>query len=65
MAAAGAMWHEHLPDGSIVALHEATNVFHWVMRIAPYQPGGMAIEIVIILPAFFVSLILLLATTVS
>ena len=65
MAAAGAMWHGHLPDGSIVASHEAPNVFNWVMRIAPYRPGGMAIEIVIILPAFFVSLISLLATTTS
>jgi hypothetical protein len=40
----------------LVALHEALDALHWVMRIAPYCPGGMAIEIVINLPAFFVIL---------
>jgi hypothetical protein len=35
-----------------VALHEATNALHRAMRIAPYRPGGMAIEIVVDLPAF-------------
>jgi hypothetical protein len=38
-------WH-------LVALHEATNALHRAMRIAPYRPGGMAIEIVVDLPAF-------------
>jgi hypothetical protein len=37
-----------------VASHEATDVLHWAMRITPYRPGGMAIEIVANLPAFFV-----------
>jgi hypothetical protein len=37
-----------------VALHEAMDVLHWTMRIAPYHPGGMAIKIVVDLPAFFV-----------
>jgi hypothetical protein len=37
-----------------VALHEATDALHRAMRIAPYRPGGMAINIVINLPAFFV-----------
>jgi hypothetical protein len=37
-----------------VALHEATDALHGAMRIAPYSPGGMAIEIVVDLPAFFV-----------
>jgi hypothetical protein len=37
-----------------VALHEATDVLHWAMRIAPYQPGSMAIKIVVDMPAFFV-----------
>jgi hypothetical protein len=49
----------------IVASHEATNAFHWAMHIAPYCPGGMAIEIVTNLPAFFVSSMSLLATTIS
>jgi hypothetical protein len=37
-----------------VASHEATDALHWAMRIALYCPGGMAIKIVIDLPAFFV-----------
>jgi hypothetical protein len=40
-------WH-------LVALHEAMDVLHQAMSIAPYRPGGMAIKIVINLPAFFV-----------
>ena len=38
----------------LVALHEATDALHRAMRITPYRPGGMAINIVINLPAFFV-----------
>jgi hypothetical protein len=38
----------------LVALHEAMDVLHWVMHIALYCPGGMAIKIVFNLPAFFV-----------
>jgi hypothetical protein len=38
----------------LVALHEATDALHRVMCIVPYCPGGMVIEIVIDLPAFFV-----------
>jgi hypothetical protein len=38
----------------LVALHEATDAHHRVMRIAPYRPGGMGIKIIINLPAFFV-----------
>ena len=38
----------------LVASHKATNTLHWLMRIALYSPGGMAIKIVIDLPAFFV-----------
>jgi hypothetical protein len=30
------------------------DALHWEMRIMPYQPSGMVIKIVIILPAFFV-----------
>jgi hypothetical protein len=37
-----------------VALHEAMDALHRATRIASYRPGGMAIEIVINLPAFFV-----------
>jgi hypothetical protein len=36
-----------------VALHEAMDVLHCVMRIAPYCPGSMGIKIVVDLPAFF------------
>jgi hypothetical protein len=35
-----------------VASHEATDALHRVMHIVPYCPGGMAIKIVIDLPAF-------------
>jgi hypothetical protein len=38
----------------VVALHEAMDALHWAMRIAPYCPGGMAIIIVVNLPAFFI-----------
>jgi hypothetical protein len=37
-----------------VALHEARDVLHQAMHIAPYCLGGMGIEIVVNLPAFFV-----------
>jgi hypothetical protein len=37
-----------------VALHEATDALHRAMRITPYHPGGMAINIIVNLPAFFV-----------
>jgi hypothetical protein len=37
-----------------VALHEATDALHQAICIAPYRPGGMAIEIIVNLPAFFV-----------
>jgi hypothetical protein len=39
-----------------VALHEATDVLHQAMRIAPYHPGGMVIKNIVYLPAFFVTL---------
>jgi len=49
-----------------VAPFEAWGVLHRAMRIAQYCcPGIMAIEIVVNSPAFFVSLISLLATTIS
>jgi hypothetical protein len=38
----------------LVALHEATDALHRAMRIAPHCPGGMAIKIVVDLPASFV-----------
>jgi hypothetical protein len=38
----------------LVALHKATDVLHWAMRIALYPPGSMAINIVVNLPAFFI-----------
>jgi hypothetical protein len=38
----------------LVALHEAMDVLHWVMHIAPYCPGGMGINIIVNLPAFSV-----------
>jgi hypothetical protein len=48
MARALARWRH------LVALHEAMDALHRVMHIAPYRPGGMAIEIIVDLPAFFV-----------
>jgi hypothetical protein len=38
----------------LVALHEAMDAPNQAMRIAPYCPGSIVIEIVINLPAFFV-----------
>jgi hypothetical protein len=38
----------------LVASHEAKDALHRVMRIAPYPPGGMVIEIVVDLATFFV-----------
>jgi hypothetical protein len=40
-------WH-------LVALHQASDALHQAMRIAPYRPGGMAIEIIDNLSEFFV-----------
>jgi len=48
-----------------VALIEALDVLHRAMRPASYRCIAMAIEIVVDLPAFFVSSISLLATTIS
>jgi hypothetical protein len=48
-----------------VASSEAMDVLHREMRPTSYCCIAMAIEIVVILPAFFVSLISLLATTTS
>jgi hypothetical protein len=36
-----------------VALHEAKDVLHRVMRIVPYPPGGMVIKIIIDSATFF------------
>jgi hypothetical protein len=38
----------------LVASHEATDVLHWAMCIAPYRPGSMGIKNFVNLPAFFV-----------
>jgi hypothetical protein len=48
-----------------VASSEAPDVIHRAMRPASYHCIAMAIEIVVDLPAFFVSSISLLATTIS
>jgi len=48
-----------------VASSEALDVLHWAMRPTSYRCIAMAIEIVVDLPAFFVSSISLLATTIS
>jgi hypothetical protein len=37
-----------------VASHEAKDALNWAMCIMLYCPGGMAIKIVVNLPAFFV-----------
>jgi hypothetical protein len=48
-----------------VASSEALDVLHRAMRPASYRCIAMASEIVVDLPAFFVSSISLLATTIS
>jgi hypothetical protein len=48
-----------------VASSEALDVLHQAMRPASYRCIAMAIEIVVDLPAFFVSSISLLTTTKS
>jgi hypothetical protein len=48
-----------------VALSEALDVLYQAMRPASYRCIRMVIEIVVNLPAFFVSSISLLATTIS
>jgi hypothetical protein len=48
-----------------VASSEALDVLHRAMRPASYRCIVMATEIVVDLPAFFVSSISLLATTIS
>jgi hypothetical protein len=45
MAAAGAIRHGHLPNGNLVALHEATDALHWAMRPALHHRIHMAIKI--------------------
>ncbi len=55
MAAAGAIWHRHLPDGGIQwLLGEARDVLHWAMCPALYRCIRMVIEITSTFPAFFV-----------
>jgi hypothetical protein len=39
-----------------VALHEAKDALYRAMRITPYPPGGMVIEIVVDLATFFVTI---------
>jgi hypothetical protein len=48
-----------------VALSEAPDVIHRVMRPASYRCIAMAIEIAIDSPAFFVAINLLLPTTID
>jgi hypothetical protein len=48
-----------------VASSESLDVLHRVMRPASYRCIAMAIEIVVDLPAFFISSISLMATTIS
>jgi hypothetical protein len=40
----------------LMALHEATDALYRAMRITPYRPGGMVINIIVDLPAFFIIL---------
>ncbi len=47
MASAGPIRREHMPDGGIVALHEATNMLHRAMCLAPYLPGSMVVAITV------------------
>ena len=48
-----------------LALSEARVVLHWAMHPALHCRIRMVVEIVVDLPAFFVALISLLATTIS
>ena len=48
-----------------VASSEALDVLHWVMHPAWHRRIRMVIKIAVDLPAFFVALISLLATTIS
>jgi hypothetical protein len=51
MAAAGAMWRRHSPNGGIQWLRV---VLHRMMHPALYRRIRMAIKIASVLPAFFV-----------
>jgi hypothetical protein len=53
-------WWQHL-----VALHEAKDALHWAMRITPYPPGGMVIEIFVDLATFFVIIDSMFAITIA
>ena len=48
-----------------LASSEALVVLHWAMRPASHRRIRMVVEIVVDMPAFFVTSILLLATTIS
>jgi hypothetical protein len=49
----------------VASSEEALDVLHWEMRPTSYRCIAMAIKIIVDLPAFFVSSISLLATTIS
>jgi hypothetical protein len=65
LAATGALRCRHLPDDGIQWLLVKPDVLHQAMCPALYHPIHMAIKIAGNLPAFFVSLISLLVTTVA
>ncbi len=48
-----------------LASSEALDVLYWAMRPASHRRIRMVVEIVVDLPAFFVALILLLATIID
>ena len=48
-----------------LALSEALDVLHWAMCPASHRHTRMVVEIVVDLPAFFVALILFLATIID
>jgi hypothetical protein len=65
MAAVRVVRRRHSPDGGIQWHSEAMDVLHLAMRPASYRCIAMAIEIVVNLPAFYVSSISLLVITIS
>jgi hypothetical protein len=47
MASVRPIWRKHTPDGGIVALHEATDMIHPAMCLAPNLPVSMVVEIAV------------------
>ncbi len=53
MASAGPIRCKHTPDGGIVASHEATDMLHRAMCLAPNLHGSMVAEIAVESASFY------------